>query len=128
MSTDKQLAVLKTGSEQEGGSLTAGTTTVSIQTRQWRAEPDGPNDIPADIWYNGKWVPAWFSDIKAGDFYLLMDANLEPDRCFYAASDVRRNIQRNGQPQHVIRNGSQIVQAPAIKDINTIAHERKLLK
>lgn len=127
MSTDNQF-VPKTGLVVTGGSLIAGASIDSIQNRVWRAEADGPNDRPVDIWWAGKWVPAWFSDIKAGDFYLLLDHKLEPDRCFYAASDCKRHMPRGniysaqeGHPTHIIRNGSQIVQAPALKDINTVA-------
>lgn len=98
---------------------------IALKTRAWRTEPDGPNDRQVDIWYNGKWIPAFFSDIKAGDFFLLLDVKLDPTQCFYAASDCQRHVLRgrwgaaDGHPTHVIRNGSEIVQAPALKDINS---------
>lgn len=132
---------MSTGNELNpiDGSDTNSTASVSISPpRQWRDSPDGRNDKQVDIWYNGKWVPAYFSDIKTGDFYLILDVDLAPTLCFFAASDVRRYASsrsyltgaQEGHPSFMIRNGSEIVQAPAIKDINTTAlqHERKMLK
>src|SRR6478736_1504632 len=63
---------------------------LALSARQWSTEQDGPNDHSVDIWWRGKWIPAFFKDIKKGDFYMLLNANLEPDRCFLAGSDVKR--------------------------------------
>ena len=126
MSTENELTVTT-------GSITNSTAIDCIPTRRWRAEPDGPNDKQVDIWYRGKWVPAFFSDIKEGDCYLILDVNLEPTLCFYAASDCKRYVPPGnyrgsyGHPTFIIARGSEIVQAPAIKDVNTIAYEPPLL-
>ena len=78
-------------------------------------------------------MPAFFSDIKEGDCYLILDVNLEPTLCFYAASDCKRYVPPGnyrgsyGHPTFIIARGSEIVQAPAIKDVNTIAYEPPLL-
>lgn len=112
------------------GSITNSTAIESTPPRKWRDTPDGSNDFIVDIWYNGKWVPAYFSDIKKGDFYLLLNVNLDPTQCFFAAADCIRMGGSPWAPTLGIPKGSEIVQAPAIKDINTIASptERKLLK
>jgi hypothetical protein len=114
-------------------SIVSGSTP-AVVSRQWSDEPDGPNDKQVDIWWNGNWVPAYMKDIKAGDFYLILGVTLEPTQCFYAASDCVRYVSRgrwgaeDSAPNFMIKNGTEIVQAPAIKDIPAIETERKLLK
>ena len=90
-------------------------------TRNWRYEPDGPNDREVDIWFNNGWVPAFFSDIKKGDFFLDVKLGTpEKGRCFMSTSDVRRSISCvTGYPSFIIQ-GLEIVQAPAIVDINPL--------
>lgn len=86
--------------------------------RVWSTEQDGPNDKTVDIWYNGKWVPAYFKDILKGDFFLMIGLDLEPGRCFLAGSDARtcgRSV--TGHMTYIIPQGMEIVQAPALKDI-----------
>lgn len=101
------------------------TSVAVVPPRVWSSEPDGPNDRPVEI-YNpasGNWVPAFFKDIRKGDFYLILGVNLEPEKCFRAASDCQRTVPhrrwsfKEEPPTFFIRNGSEIVQAPAIKDI-----------
>ena len=113
---------------------TGSSAEIAVPPREWTTEPDGPNDRPVDIWYNGSWVPAFFSNIRKGDFYLILDMNLEPDKCFRAASDCQRTVPQSRwslkeePPTFIIRNGSEIVQAPAIQDINpAITNETHLL-
>lgn len=99
-----------------------------VPPRVWSTEPDGPNDRPVDIWNSqtGNWVPAFFKDIRKGDFYLILNVDLEPDKCFRAASDCQRTVPhrrwsfKEEPPTFFIRNGSEIVQAPAIKDITPV--------
>lgn len=103
--------------------------------RQWSTEPDGPNDRQVDIWNpaTGNWVPAFFKDIRKGDFYLILNVDLEPDKCFLAASNCQRSVVpgrwggADSAPTFFIRNGSEIVQAPAIKDIPALTNEPHLL-
>jgi hypothetical protein len=101
--------------------------------RTWKNEPDGPNDREVDIWYNSKWVPAFFSDIQEGDFFLdVKMGNIEAGKCFFAKSKVYRSVSpRTGWASFVVQ-GIEVVQAPAIKDINTIAtlpdKEKRLLE
>lgn len=107
------------------------TEVAVVPARQWSTEPDGPNDRPVDIWNpaTGNWVPAFFKDIRKGDFYLILNVNLEPDKCFLAASDCQRTVPQSRwsfkeePPTFIIRNGSEIVQAPTIKDINPLQIE-----
>lgn len=87
--------------------------------RSWKTEPDGPNDRPVDIWFNANWVPAYFSDIKKGDFFLDIKVDLEQGRCFLATTDVCRSVWK-GVPSFVTQ-GLEVVQAPAIS--TTIAIE-----
>lgn len=86
-------------------------------SRVWSTERQGVNDVDVDIWNpeSGNWVPAFFSDIRKGDFYLLIGVNLEPGRCFIAGSDVRSSGGRS--PTFVILGGAEIGQAPAMKDV-----------
>lgn len=86
-------------------------------SRAWKTERQGVNDVDVDIWNpeTGNWIPAFFSDIRKGDFYLLIGVNLEPGRCFVAGSDVRNNGGKN--PTFVILGGAEIGQAPAMKDV-----------
>lgn len=104
--------------------LSPNTEVAVVPPRQWSTEPDGPNDRQVDIWYNGNWVPAFFKDIRKGDFYLILGVNLEPEKCFLAASDCQRTVPQHRwsykeeAPTFFIRLGSEVVQAPAIKDIN----------
>ena len=106
-------------------------TAVVPKTRQWSTEPDGKYDRAVDIWVNGKWVPAYFKDILAGDFYLLIGVDLEPGRCFRAGSDARRMSARpqySGAPEDpsfVILGGMEIVQAPAMKDLPALTTDPK---
>ena len=99
------------------------TSVAVVPARVWSSEPDGPNDRQVDIWYNGNWVPAFFKDIRKGDFYLIIGVDLEPEKCFLAASDCQRTVPmrrwsfKEEPPTFFIRSGSEIVQAPAIKDI-----------
>jgi hypothetical protein len=103
----------------------------AIATRVWSTEPDGPNDRAVDVWNpaTGNWIPAFFKDIKKGDFYLLLGFDLGPDRCFLAGSDVKRYEppERGGSGKFnatfVILGGAEIVQAPAIVDITPAALE-----
>lgn len=83
--------------------------------RSWSTEKDGPNDKPIEIWYNGNWVPAFFKDIKPGDFFLMLDHNLDPSMCFMSKSGVRRTLW-NGIPTFSIE-GLEVVQRSSIKDI-----------
>jgi hypothetical protein len=84
--------------------------------RNWVEEPDGPNDRQIEIWWNNNWVPAYFSDIRSGDFYLLLDTKLDEGRCFLAKSDVLKSPYR-GVVSFIVPNGVEIVQAPSIKDV-----------
>lgn len=112
-------------------SVPAVPTAVVLKTRQWSIEPDGKYDRPVDIWNpeTGNWIPAFFKDIKAGDFYLLIGVDMEPGRCFRAGSDARRMAARpkySGAPEDpsfVILGGMEIVQAPAMKDLAVPALE-----
>jgi len=102
-----------------------------VTSRQWSTEQDGPHDRPVDIWYNGSWVPAFFKDIKAGDFFLILDHNLDPGKCFHAMSDCKRCGTANGHSNFIIMKGMEIVQAPTIKDITALNlenHKPKELK
>jgi hypothetical protein len=114
-----------TGSTPVPASAESGTELAVPEARQWSTEQDGPNDKVVDIWYNGSWVPAFFKDIRKGDFYLILDVHLNPTQCFLAASNCQRSTpmrrwsSKEEAPTFFIRNGSEIVQAPAI-------HERYL--
>lgn len=96
--------------------------------RHWRSEPLGIYDRAVEIWYNNTWVPAYFSDILAGDFFLDLKMNLEPDRCFLAASNVVALNTSSDNPTLLLKNGSQIVQVPAKVeiDITAIQNEKPL--
>ncbi len=83
--------------------------------RYWADEPDGPNDRPIEIWISGNWVPAYFSDLRAGDFFLDLKANLDPGRCFRATSNVTRSVYL-GVASFVVK-GMEIVQAPALAEV-----------
>ena len=96
--------------------------TVRVDYRTWHAEPDGPNDREIDIWYRGSWVPAYFSDIQNGDFFLdVKMGEIAAGKCFLAKSKLYRSVSPiTGKASFVVQ-GIEVVQAPAIKDINTIA-------
>jgi hypothetical protein len=100
-----------------------------VYHRQWRDEPLGRYDRQVDIWWNGKWVPGFFSDIRAGDFFLDINMKtLEPGRCFAAAEAPTRSGDP-ANPTFMLR-GAQITQAPAtqeIKDINQIEGDNSCL-
>lgn len=83
---------------------------VATETRNWKAEPDGEFDRPVEIWYNNNWVPAFFSDLHSGDFFLDLKANLDPGRCFKATSDILRSVYK-GKASFIVK-GLEIVQAP----------------
>lgn len=89
-------------------------TDVVPVVREWRSEPKGRYDRPVDIWYNQNWVPAFFSDIKKGDFFLDSAVASGEGRCFLAKSDCMQSCWI-GDWSFVI-SGMEIVQAPA-KDI-----------
>lgn len=101
--------------------------------RVFRDEPDGINDREIEIWYNDNWVPAFFSDIKAGDFYLMdpLKHTHREDQCFFAASDCKYSYMMNrysenlGPKTFIISQGSQIVQAPKLPErtINELEHK-----
>jgi hypothetical protein len=97
----------------------SGTASGALVARSWRSEPDGPYDPLVDIWYNGKWVPACFSDVRAGDFFLYLDNKLNPGLCFYAKADAKKIGLYRGHPQYAIGGATEIKQAPAIRDVNT---------
>lgn len=105
-------------------------TVRSVYHRQWREEPLGRYDRQVDIWWNGKWVPGFFSDIQAGDFFL--DINMktsEPGRCFAAAEAPKRTGTDIDNPTFILR-GAQITQAPEtqeLKDINQIEGDKLCL-
>ena len=91
--------------------------------RFWRDEPWGPNDREIEIWYNGNWVPAFFSDLKKGDMFLdVAIGALNPGKCYGCSTDVkvsymtRRGALDEGPPSFMIQ-GLEILQAPTIKDI-----------
>lgn len=107
--------------------------TVRVDYRSWKSDPDGPNDRDVDIWYNGKWVPAYFSDIQKDDFFLdVKMGNIETGKCYFAKSKVYRSVSHYTGNASFVVQGIEIVQAPAIKDINTIAtlpdKEKRLLE
>ncbi len=81
-----------------------------LGARNWALDPDGPNDRPIEIWYNNNWVPAYFSNLQNGDFFLDLTANLDPGRCFKATSNVQKSVYR-GVASFVVK-GLEIVQAP----------------
>ena len=86
--------------------------------RVWSTEQDGPNDKTVDIWHEGRWVPAYFKDIKAWDFFLMIEMNLEPGKCFLAKSPAIKMGVWNGHRTYMVKDGMEIVQAPALKEIN----------
>ncbi len=94
--------------------ITTRTIPTSATARHWKSEPDGPNDRPIEIWCNNSWVPAFFSDLQDQDFFIDLKANLDPDRCFKATSNLMRSV-FNGIPSFVIK-GLEIVQAPKIEE------------
>lgn len=102
--------------------------TIHVQYRTWRSEPDGQYDRQVDIWYNNNWVPAYFSDIRRGDFFLDVKlGDIGKDRCYLAKSDVKRiksiwpeSDWRHNDPSFQVQ-GLEIVQAPAIKDITPLS-------
>jgi|SRR5471030_130558 len=83
--------------------------------RQWSSEPDGLNDKAIEIWHNGNWVPAYFKDLRAGDFFLNLDSKLNADQCFLAKSNCKRSVW-NHIPSFMVE-GIEVVTAPAMKDI-----------
>lgn len=90
--------------------------------REWKLEPDGPNDRDVDIYFNGCWVPAFFSDLQKGDFFLdVKMQRIEDNQCFLATSNVRRSVSPHSGKASFVIQGLEVVQAPALKDINTIA-------
>ncbi len=111
MSTENQLTHRST-------SDTNSTASELIPARQWSSTQDGPQDPIVDIWYNGKWVPAYFKDIRAGDFFLYLDSQLNPDQCFFAKTPARSIGVWQGQKCWAV-DGLEIKQAPAIRDVNT---------
>ncbi len=111
------MSVTKCGSELEASP----TKTTELAVRTWVAEPRGRHDRMVDIWFNDQWVPAWFSDVRAGDFWATLDGNLEIDKCFRAASDAKPiGKDRNGDPSFIILKGCEIVQAPSISELRDI--------
>lgn len=105
--------------------------------RKFRDEPDGVNDREVEIWHNDNWVPAYFSDIKKDDFYLIdpMRHMHKEDQCFYAAADCVGKPARqwgyatNGPKTFIIPRGAQIVQAPIKpeRSLNELGHAAKAL-
>lgn len=97
------------------------TTRSSVvnKEREWSTDQDGPNDKPVDIWFNGNWVPAFFKDIRAGDFFLIIGTNLESDKCFVARSNAIKMGVWSGHRTYMIKDGMEIAQAPALKEINS---------
>lgn len=93
------------------------TDSSQIVNRVWSTEQDGPYDKHIEIWHNGNWVPAFFKDLRKGDFFLNLDSHLNPDQCFMVSSNVKRIMER-GRASFIVE-GIQIVQAPSIKDIET---------
>jgi hypothetical protein len=91
-----------------------------VNSRQWSTEQDGPNDKTVDIWWNGKWVPAYFKDIKKGDFFLMIGLDLEPGRCFLAKSNAKKCGVFGGNQTYIVNDGMEVVQAPAIVEINPV--------
>lgn len=70
-------------------------------------------------------MPAFFSEIRAGDFYLVDTIHVQPGSALYAASDCIRFVprgrygQEDGWPTFMIKNGSEIRQLP-MRDINPV--------
>lgn len=109
--------------------ITQVTELVDDSGRKWRAEPDGPNDRPVDIYYNGTWVPAYFSDLQKGDFFLdVKMMRIEDNQCFMATSKLIRSVSPHSQKASFIIQGLEVVQAPAlkIKDINALPAAEQL--
>jgi hypothetical protein len=89
--------------------------------RSWRSEPHSPTDREVDIWFNGNWVPAYFSDLQKGDFFIVDSPALKKGECFSAQSNVRIELYR-GQYTYVIPRGALVAQL-AEKVINPL-HSR----
>lgn len=99
--------------------LTIRSQVAILPKRQWKDEPDGPNDRPVEIWYNNNWVPAFFSDVKKGDFYLWSGVDLlEPGKCFFANSDCVPQQGNQYKYGFVVVSGSEIVAAPERKEVD----------
>lgn len=96
-----------------------------VSERLWSTDQDGPNDKMVDIWFNNKWVPAYFKDIRKGDFFLMIGLDLEPGKCFVAMSSARALGKWSGNQTYIINDGMEIAQAPALKDIpaETLPHQ-----
>lgn len=106
------------------------STPATVNSRTWSTEQDGPNDKMVDIWHNNRWVPAFFKDILAGDFFMVIGVDLEPGRCFLAGSDAKACGHWNGKQTFIVQRGMEIVQAPALKDIpaDALSHKTLLIK
>lgn len=105
--------------------------TLVNKQREWSSHQDGPNDKTVDIWYNNGWTPAYFKDILKGDFFIMIGLDLEPGRCFLAGSNARSCGRFAGNQTYIIPQGMEIVQAPALVDINpasTLPHQTPLLE
>lgn len=92
--------------------ITTDIVTPVVTPRTWSLQARGVNDRPVDIWYNNKWVPAFFSDIKKGDFFLGLNSNLEPGACYRAFSNVSASTYHGITSFHI--TGMEIVQAPEV--------------
>jgi hypothetical protein len=112
-----------------GSSPTTKGSVAETSPRKWSTVQDGPLDPAVDIWWNGKWVPAYYKDIRAGDFFLYLTEELNPDLCYYAHANARTFGTFNGHNNYGINGATEVKQAPAIRDINTKAlpHEVLLL-
>jgi hypothetical protein len=99
-----------------------------VKYRSWKTEPDGPDDKEIEIFWNANWIPAYFSDLKKDDFFITLNANLNPDQCFLAKSDVKR-IPYRDKVTFVIQ-GMEVVQAPStvIKESHQIEAPIKLIQ
>lgn len=117
-----------TGSTQVAPTTSEGA--LVNKTRTWSTEQDGKNDKTVDIWFNNTWVPAYFKDILAGDFFMMIGMDLEPGRCFLAGSDAKKCGVWQGHQTFIIQRGMEIVQAPALKDIpaETLPHQTNPLR
>jgi hypothetical protein len=101
-------------------------TRTAVVTRVWSTEQDGPNDRCIEIWYNNNWVPAYFKDLKKGDFFLNQNSHLNVDQCFLAKSDCRRSVYRS--VVSFLIEGIEVVQAPAFVEPNIYIESNNPLK
>lgn len=97
---------------------------LTVKTRAFTPEPLSPYAKPVDIWYSNQWLPAYFSDLREGDFFLILDNSLSPTECFYCAGNVYSTNSRGGLT-FIMPRGCSVVQRPALelKDINTLAND-----